>query len=161
MRWLAIPYFVHLVTTVIWLGSLAMMALLAFPAWREQALQDNQWLALQKRLTPWVNGSMALLWITGFVQMTNDAQYAGFMVIDSPWAWAMVAKHVAVIGLTIGGLLMQFRLLPAMERVLLLQGHNSAEKQLKDVKRRETTLLRVNILLAIAVLFFTALATAT
>ncbi len=161
MSWLAIPYFVHLVTTVIWLGSLLMMAMMAMPAWRKQSLADNQWVELQKRLAPWINGSMALLWITGFVQMTNDAQYRGFLVLDSTWAWAMLAKHVAVIGLTVGGLWMQFRLQPAMERVMLLEGKVSAESDLSSVQRQAKRLLRLNLFLAILVLLFTAIATAT
>ena len=137
-----------------------MLGLIALPAWRKQTLNDNQWVALQKALVPWVNASMALLWISGFIQMTNDEHYAGFMVIDSGWAWAMLVKHVAVIAMTAITLFVQFRVQPAMERVMLLKGRDSAEVQRQTLLEQEVTWLRVNLGCAVAVLLCTAIATA-
>jgi uncharacterized membrane protein len=156
---LAISYWLHLLTTVLWLGGLMVVSLIALPAYRRGELADNQWLTLQKSLLPYINGSMALLWVTGFYQMTNNVQYSGFLVIDSTWAWAMLAKHVAVVGMTALSLLMQFQLLPEMERVIVL-GRKLADQR-AALARRETRLLRINLLLATIVLLFTALATAT
>ena len=87
---LALSYWIHLLSTVVWFGGLAVMGLAGLPAFRQGVLEANQWLALQKRFVLWVNGSLVLLLITGFVQMTNDANYNGFLAIDSIWAWAML-----------------------------------------------------------------------
>lgn len=158
MVMLAISYWLHLLTTVLWLGGLATVSLIALPAYRRGELADNQWLRLQKLMLPYINGSMAILWITGFYQMTNDAQYGGFMVLDSTWAWAILLKHIAVVGMTALSLAIQFRLIPEMERVVLLG--RKLETQRAAVAKRETRLLRLNLLFAALVLLFTAIATA-
>ena len=156
---LAISYWVHLLTTIIWLGGLTTMGLFALPAWKQQSISDNQWLDLQKRMLPWINGSMALLWISGFVQMTNSEHYSGFMVIDSTWAWAMLLKHVAVIAMTGIGLYVQLRVYPEMDRLALLQrGQSGSDTQ--SLVGREVGLLRINLICAVVVLLFTAIATA-
>ena len=161
MVWiLALSYWVHLLATVIWLGSLALLGLVALPAWKKQSLSDNQWLALQKSLTPWINSSMALIWVTGFIQMTQNKQYNGFLVLDSQWAWAILVKHVAVIVMTVLTIVVQVRIYPAMERLELLRGRDSAEAQHKALAQQEVRLLRLNMFAAITVLLCTAIATA-
>ncbi len=151
---ITLSYWIHLIATVIWLGGIVMMAFVALPAWRKQTLSDNQWLALQMRLTPLVNGSMAVLWISGFIQMTNDSHYTGFFSIDSTWAWAMLLKHLAIIvmmGLT---LFVQFNVHPAVKRQML------GKQSTTQLIGRDITLLRLNLLLALIILLFTAVATA-
>ncbi|HEY1409245.1 MAG TPA: hypothetical protein VF434_09900, partial [Promineifilum sp.] len=117
---LVASYWIHLLATVVWLGGIALMALVAWPALRQGTLSANQWFQLQKRFLPWVNASFVVLLITGFVQMTNDENYSGFLVLDSLWAWAILLKHVAygvMVGLTV---YLQFGLYPAMARTALL-----------------------------------------
>ena len=147
--WLAIFYWVHLLATTVWVGGLVFTALIALPAWRKNSLSENQWLDLQKRLLPYVNGAMALLWITGFVQMTNHPNYNGFLIIDSRWAVAISLKHVAAIALSAITLYIQFALFPNIERDQLL-GQASTEQT--------TRFLWINLLLASIVLLFTAIA---
>lgn len=159
---LAISYWVHLLATVIWLGGLALLALVALPALRQQTLTANQWLALQKRFLPWANGSLVVLLITGFVQMTNDPNYNGFLVIDSVWAGAMLLKHVAFGGMVLVSAYMQAVLYPGMERVraLLESKPKLAEVEQAALQKKERQLLWVNLACATAVLLFTAVATA-
>ncbi len=159
---LAISYWIHLLATVVWLGGLALLALVAWPALRQETLAANQWLALQQRFLPWANGSLVLLLITGFVQMTNDPNYNGFMVIDSLWAGAILVKHVAFGGMVLIGGYMQAALYPAMERVstLLESKHHLAEVEREALQQKEIRLLRLNLACAAVVLLFTAVATA-
>lgn len=159
---LAISYWIHLLATVVWLGGLALLALVAWPALRQQTLSANQWLALQKRFLPWANGSLVLLLITGFVQMTNDPNYRGFMVIDSVWAGAILLKHVAFGGMVLIGGYMQWGLYPAMDRVsVLLQSKpDLAQTEQEALQQKEVRLLRLNLVCAAVVLLFTAVATA-
>ena len=89
--WLkAISLSVHLLATAVWVCGLGVMTLLSWPAFRQGQISENQWLTWQKRLIPWVNSSLLLLLISGFVQMTGDVNYQGFLVIDSIWAWSML-----------------------------------------------------------------------
>ncbi len=163
MNWiLAISYWIHLLTTVVWLGGLAVMSLVAFPAWFQKTLADNQWIALQRRLMPYITVSMILLWVTGFYQMTNDAHYTGFLSVDSTWAWAILIKHVAALGMTALSLYAQFRVLPAFARVELLQSSKPklAGEEMAALQHQENRLLRVNLICAVFVLLCTAVATA-
>ncbi len=163
MFWLLVfSYWVHLLATVIWLGGLATMGLAALPAMQRQTLQANQWLQLQMRLIPWANGSLILLLVTGFVQMTNDPNYSGFLNIDGLWAGAMLIKHIAFAGMVGLGAYLQGRLYPAMQRAALLatQQAKAAEGERRKLQRQEIRLLRFNLICALVILFCTAIATA-
>lgn len=159
---LALSYWIHLLATALWLGGLALMGLVAWPALQQQTLAANHWLDLQKRFTPWVNGSLVILLVTGFVQMTNDANYDGFLRVDTLWAQAILIKHIGVVAMILIGGYIQWRLHPEMERVGLLAAKRpelAAEEQ-AAILQQENRLLRLNLLCAAAVLFFTAVATA-
>lgn len=159
---LALSYWVHLLATVIWLGGMALMALVAWPALRRGTLDDNQWFELQRRFAPWINGSLVILLITGFVQMTNDANYNGFLVFDSVWAWAILLKHIAFLVMVALTAYVQFALLPAMSRLNILAQSRPelAAAEQASLAQKEIRLLRLNLLCAAVVLLFTALATA-
>jgi uncharacterized membrane protein len=163
MFWILVfSYWIHLLATVIWFGSLIVMALAALPALRKGVLAANSWLMLQKQLTPWANISLVLLLITGFVQMTNDANYSGFLTIDSTWAWAMLVKHIAFGLLAILTAYLQFGLYPAADRVALLaeKRPNLAQAERENLTQREKQILWLNLAFAAAILFCTAVATA-
>ena len=159
---LAFSYWFHLLATVIWLGGLALMALVAWPAVRQGTLAGNHWLALQKRFLPWANGSLVVLLITGFIQMTNDPNYSGFLAVDGLWAGAILVKHLAFTGMMLIAVYGQWWLYPAMDRARLLAAKRPslAAAEQNKLSRREMALLRLNLACAVAVLFFTAVATA-
>lgn len=159
---LAFSYWIHLLATVVWLGSLSATVLIALPAVRSQTISLGQWLTLQKRLAPWINGCLMLLLITGFVQMTFDKHYSGFLILDSVWAGAMLAKHVAFGGLAAVTIYLQVGLRPAMERLALLAEQKpqlAAAEQLL-LQRRESRLLWISAGLAVLISLFTAVMTA-
>ncbi len=161
--WLLVAsYWVHLLATVVWLGGIALMAFIAWPALRQGTLSSNQWFQLQKRFLPWVNAALVVLLITGFVQMTNDENYHGFLAIDSIWAWAMLLKHIAYAGMVALTAWLQFMLYPAMARLALLMETQpeAAAAERDKLAGREIRYLRLNVLTAMLVLLFTAMATA-
>jgi uncharacterized membrane protein len=161
--WLLVfSYWLHLLATVIWLGGLALMALVAWPAVGRNLLSREQWAALQHRFTPWANASLVILLITGFLQMTGDSNYTGFLQVDSLWAQAILIKHIAVGGMIAIGGYVQWRIHPALARLALL---NEKRPQLAAAERdtlnhQELRLIRLNLVCAAAVLLFTAVATA-
>lgn len=159
---LSASYWIHLIMTVIWLGGLTLLALVALPAWRAGQLDGNQWLTLQQRLAPWVNVSMVLLWVTGFVQMTNDVHYEGFLAVNSTWALAMLVKHVAALAMSALSLYVQFSIHPAIGRLALLRERRPAAAVAEQgrLEAQEVRLLRLNLACALVVLLCTAIATA-
>jgi len=151
-----------MLSTVIWLGGLVTMTIVAWPAVRQRILDTDQWVTLQKRFTPLANASLVLLWVTGFLQMTADPNYDGFLAVNSLWAQAILIKHVAVIGMMIFGIAIQWRIQPELSRLAILESIKpeiAAEKR-EQLARKEIRLLRLNLIFAAAVLFFTAVATA-
>jgi uncharacterized membrane protein len=159
---LVFSYWVHLLATAVWLGGLALMALVAWPAWQRQQLASNQWHDLQQRFVPWINGSLVLLLLTGFLQMTADPHYEGFLTFSSLWSQAILLKHVAFVGMVVITVYLQASLYPAMKRLALLAAKRPqlAAAEQEQLARREIRLLRLNLFCAIVVLFFTAVATA-
>jgi uncharacterized membrane protein len=163
MSWiLAASYLIHLLATVVWLGGIALLTLFAWPAMQHGTLASNQWWAIQRKFVVWANVSMVLLLITGFYQMTVDSNYNGFLTFDSQWAVAILLKHIAYIGMIAITAYIQAVLYPAMSRAALLaeQKPELGAAESDKIQNREILLLRVNLILAVIVLFFTALATA-
>lgn len=159
---LVASYWLHLLATVVWLGGMALFVFVAWPALRQETLNHNQWLTLQKRFLPWGNGSLVLLLLTGFVQMTNDPNYDGFLAINSLWAGAILVKHLAFVGMVLVAAYLQLSVYPAMDRVNLLvqKRPQLAETEYMSLHRQEMRLLRLNLVCAVVVLLCTAVATA-
>jgi uncharacterized membrane protein len=155
-------YWLHLLASVVWLGGMALMLFIAWPALRHGSIASNHWLALQQRFIPWANGSLLVLLITGFVQMTNDPNYNGFLNIDSLWAGAILVKHLAFLGMVTIGAYIQWSLYPAIARLRLLgkKRPDLTGSELEKLTLRELRLLRLNLICAGLILFFTAVATA-
>lgn len=159
---LTVSYWIHMLSTVVWLGGLVIMAVVAWPAVRQHILDQNQWIMLQKRFAPLANASLVLLWITGFLQMTADPNYEGFLAVDSLWAQAILVKHLAVLGMMVFGIAIQWRIQPALARLAILESKQPefAATERDKLTQQEIRLLRLNLIFAAAVLFFTAVATA-
>ncbi len=161
--WLLVfSYWIHLLSTLVWFSGLVLLAMTAGLALKEGSLTANHWFSLQKKVTPWANLSLMLLLITGFVQMTNDVNYSGFLAIDSTWAWAMLIKHLAFIVLAVVTVYLQFGLYPAVERVSLLVEKRPllAQTEQEKLAQREKRMLWLNMACAAIILFCTAVATA-
>jgi uncharacterized membrane protein len=159
---LSLSYWLHLLATVVWLGGLSLMTLVAWPAVQGQILTTEQWITLRRRFAPWANISLVILWITGFLQMTSDSNYDGFLMVRTLWAQAILIKHLAVIAMMGFGLYIQWRVHPNLERINLLAEKKPelARSEREALTRQEARLLRLNLVCAAAVLFFTAVATA-
>ena len=163
MFWLlAISYWIHLLATIVWLGGIIVMVFIAWPALQQGSLADNQWLSIQRRSQPWINASLVILLVTGFYQMTSDPNYTGFLSVDSTWAWAILLKHIAYGVMVVITILVQATIYPAMSRLSLLadQRPELAAAEGEKLQRQEIHLLRINLICAVLVLLFTAIATA-
>lgn len=159
---LALAYWVHLIATVVWVGGLALMVLLIWPAALKRPQPETaRWLVdLQRRFNPLAWLSLAALMVTGMMQMSADSNYHGLLTIDTAWAGAMLLKHVAVLGMVGFGVWLQWGLQPELARLVLKIERGQPAPELENLRRRELNLLRLNLVCAILVLMFTAIATA-
>ncbi len=96
---LSLSYVLHLLTTVVWVGSLVAMQVLLMPFFSR--LLDRQArffsaLLLQQRLEAPLWFSVLVLVATGLLQMSAHPSYQGFLAINSLWSWAILLKHLLI-----------------------------------------------------------------
>jgi uncharacterized membrane protein len=160
---LALIYWLHLLATVLWAGSLAAISLLILPAMKRTLNAEMQLIfieALQKRLEPIAWFSISLLILTGLFQMSVNPHYDGFLSTSTQWSLAILAKHILGVVMIFVSAIQTWEVIPAIRRAILLSKKNDNAQQLDTLRRREIFLLRVNLGLAILILGATAVARA-
>ncbi len=161
---LSITYWLHMLATVTWIGSLASLSLVVLPAAR-QALDTQTYAGylerLQRKLDPlgWI--SLLVLAGTGLFQMSANPNYSGFLAIDNRWAAAILVKHIVFFGMTGISAYLTWGLLPALRRAALRLAHGQDAAEAERLQQREANLVRLNLLLGVVVLGLTALARAS
>ena len=159
---LTLAYWLHMLSTVVWIGSLAALVLLVIPA-AQRALDPTAYLALlealQRRLDPLGWFCLALLVGTGMFQMSASPFYGGLLAIDNLWAAAILVKHILFLVMIGVSAYFTWGLLPTLRRLALrlTQGKGSPAEQAR-LQRLNTWLLRLNLLLGMLILALTALA---
>jgi len=93
--------------------------------------------------------------------MTASKHYDGVLALENDWSRLLLLKHLAIFGMVLCGLVLQYSVTPALERASLLleRGKGDAQAWAK-LRRREVRLTWLNVLLGLAVLGFTAWMTA-
>ena len=159
---LALSYWLHMLATIVWVGGLALMALVVWPGARA-ALGPGPELAkllerLNKRFVPLSWLSLAALIFTGLTQMSANKNYTGLLAVTNPWSVAILAKHLVVGGMILIGVYMQWSVQPALARLTVLQARGLPAPDLDRLRRRETQLTWLNLACGVLVLAFTAAA---
>jgi uncharacterized membrane protein len=162
---LTIAYWLHMLATVVWIGSLASLALIILPAARK-SLPAREFsaflLQIQSRLQPVGWFSLAVLAVTGMFQMSANPAYEGFLAITNGWAAAILIKHLVIGLMLLSSGTMTWVILPGLRRAALLRAADQpvAEDRLSRLERQETRLLLINLVLSVIVLALTAWARA-
>jgi uncharacterized membrane protein len=158
---LSLVYWLHMLATVAWIGGLAAMVLLVLPAAR-RSLDTSAYAALlaaiQRRLDPlgWI--SLLLLVGTGLFQMSASPNYQGFLAISNRWAAAILVKHLVFFVMVGVSAYLTWGLLPRLGRVALRQSRGLEAPEAEQLRHRETSLIRLNLVLGAVVLALTAIA---
>jgi len=158
---LSIAYWLHMLATVLWIGSLSASALVVLPAARKildpKAYADLL-AALGKRLDPLGWFSMIVLLGSGMLQMSSNPNYQGVMSIQGLWAGSIFIKHILFGLMVLISGYITWGLLPSLRRAALLQARGKAVSDAETLQNREVFLLRLNLILGILVLLLTAVA---
>ena len=162
---LATSYFFHLLATVIWLGGLAVLTLMVHPEAKRTLAEHPGFYALmsrlRKRFVPLANFSLAVLIVSGMIQMPGDPNYGGMLDFGNAWSVAMLLKHIVVLAMAICSLALQYAVAPALGRVsLLLERGKGEPADWERLRQREIALTWVNNGLGLLVLALTAWMTA-
>ena len=160
---LAVTYWLHLLATVAWIGSIVATSILFLPAARK-ALKPVDHLALieamQKRLEPIAWFCMSLLLLTGLFQMSVNPHYDGFVSISTQWSLAILIKHILGIFMVVASAIQTWEVIPAIRRTLMNK-KQADEDKIIHLQKREISLLRINFGLSILILLATAFARAS
>jgi uncharacterized membrane protein len=161
---LALTYWLHLLATVTWVGSLAGISLLILPAMRRALSPETQLVfieAMQKRLEPIAWFSMMLLVLTGLFQMSVNEHYDSFISISTQWSLAILSKHLLGIVMVVVSAIQTWEVIPAIRRAIVRSKKSQNAEELDSLRRREILLLRINFGLSVLILLATAFARAS
>jgi uncharacterized membrane protein len=159
---MALIYWLHMLATVTWIGSLAAINLLFLPAsTRTLKLADQLSFisALQKRLEPLAWFCMGLLLVTGLFQLSANPHYDGFLSTSTQWSLAILVKHSLGVVMAIVSAVQTWEVLPSIQRILMKK-ENAKTEELARLQKRETLLLRINLILSALILAAAAFARA-
>jgi uncharacterized membrane protein len=157
---LAIIYWLHMLATVTWIGSLAAINLLVLPAsTRTLKLVDQLSFiaALQKRLEPLAWFCMGLLLVTGLFQLSTSSHYDGFLNTSTQWSVAILVKHGLAVIMVVVSAIQTWEVIPAIHRSLMKK-EKASEDELAKLQKKELLILRLNLLLSALILAATAYA---
>ena len=157
---LALTYWLHMLATVAWIGSLTAINLLVLPASKRTLKLVDQLsfiAALPKRLEPLAWFSISLLLVTGLIQMSTSPHYDGFLALSTQWSLAILIKHGLGVIMIVVSAIQTWEVIPAIHRTLMRKEHAKPD-ELVSLQRREILLLRANLILSILILGATAFA---
>lgn len=158
---LALIYWLHMLATAIWAGSLAAISLLILPAMKRTLSSETQLAlieAIQKRLEPIAWFSISLLAVTGLFQMSTNPHYDGFLSISTQWSLAILTKHILGIFMIVASAIQTWEVIPAIHRAIMMSKKSKNTDELNSLQRREILLLRINFGLSILILGASAVA---
>lgn len=158
---LTITFWLHMLATVTWIGSLAAISFLILPAARHSLDVDAQGAlidAIQRRLEPLAWFCLALLVVTGMFQLSTSPHYNGLLSTSNQWSIAILVKHILVVVMVVVSALQTWEVLPSIQRAAIRAQKTGDPAELRVLRQRERLLLRVNLLLSILILAATALA---
>ncbi len=160
---LALTYWLHLLATVTWAGSLVAISVLVLPA-ASKVLKPVDQLAfidaMQRRLEPIAWFSISLLVVTGLFQMSVNIHYDGFLSTSNQWSISILTKHILVVIMIVASAIQTWEVLPSIRRTLMNK-NKASEAEVERLQRNETLLLRINLTLAVLILLATAFARAS
>ena len=109
---LAISLFFHIAATVIWIGGILLITFMVVPELNrvlaEQPALFQLLRRLRERFTVLGNLALAILVVTGVLQMSTDPNYEGLLSFSNRWSQVLLLKHILIIALAALGLMLQF-----------------------------------------------------
>lgn len=155
-----------MLATASWAGGLGLLVLVLLPAARRQ-MEPGAFTAFSGRLLVRIQSlawlSLTLLAATGMFQLSANINYNGFLAIDSRWALAILVKHVLFGGVLLISAYITWGIGPSIQRQLMVVSRRQTENDqalsaLDRLQKRQTLLMKANLVMGAAILALTALA---
>ena len=149
---LIIFYWLHLISTVVWIGGIVFILFIAIPSARQvlEAEAGKLMEEVSKRFTPLANYSIILLVVTGVVLTASNKQFSGIESLGNKWTLVMSLKHTIVLVMIAIHFYRGLLLIPKIGRT-----ESSTEK--KSLQKRSLNLVKVNFALGVIVLLLSGI----
>lgn len=160
---LSLAFWLHMLATVVWIGGLVALVIIVLPAaYRTLTPESYSQLLgqIQRRLDPLAWLSLAVLLVTGLFQLSANPNYEGLLSISGRWAISILIKHILFLGMIGISAYLTWGVLPSLRRIAMLQAKGMDPQEAEKLQQREVLLMRVNLILGVLILGFTALARA-
>ncbi len=160
---LSLVFWLHLLATVTWVGSISATSILILPSLKRSLKPADQLAfldAMQKRLEPIAWFCLVALIATGMFQLSANSHYNGFFNTSTTWSLAILIKHGLVAIMVVVSAIQTWDVLPSIRRTLMRRDRGATEEEIVKLQKREERLLRMNFILSILILGATALARA-
>lgn len=161
---LSLAYWLHMLATVAWIGGLVALVILVLPV-TQRILETDAYVIflerIQRRLDPLGWLSLAVLLATGLFQLSASPSYEGFLSISNRWAIAILIKHILFFGMIGVSAYLTWGVLPSLRRVVMMRTKGIESEEAEKLQKRETLLLRINLILGVLILGLTSLARAS
>ena len=155
---LVLSHFFHVMGTVVWIGGIFMTLLVILPGVKavleSQPIIGTLMNEVAKRFTPLANISILLLVVTGIIIFYDDKSFTSLMDLRNWWNVVIVLKHFFIAIMIMIHFYRGLILNPKIARI----APQSNEKRTSSLKKLSLDLVKVNLILGIMVLAFTALA---
>lgn len=161
---LSLMYWLHMLATVVWLGSLASLSIFILP-FVQGSLDKGAYARLlegvQRRLGPLGWFCLTILVSTGLFQMSANPNYQGLLNIHNRWALAIFLKHLVFALVVALSAYITWVIHPKLYRLALSQAQGKEVPQSQRLQKQEVHLMRLNLILGLIILALTALARAS
>ena len=165
---LTVAYFLHMITTVIAVGGLAFMVLFLAPLGRKKK-SDPEFMYQQLKIIRSLEAAgwfcAAVLVGTGMLQMSANPNYNGLLVFENRWSAAILSKHLFFLLAVLLSAYISLVLLPGLRRSFLRASQRASSPDLQNSAdalstefNRATNFITIDLILAIIILGFTAIA---
>ena len=149
---LALSYWLHLISTVVWIGGIIFILFIAIPSSKQVMGSDSGKLMgeISKRFTPLANYSILLLVVTGILLSGLNKQFTGIGNFGNNWTLVLTLKHILVLAMIVIHFYRGLLLIPKIGKTEL-----STEK--KTLLKMSLNLVKVNFFFGIMVLLLSAI----
>lgn len=161
---LTLAYWLHMLATIIWIGGLSLLVLIVLPA-AQSNLKSGPYVELIEKIQSRLDSvgwlSLAVLVVTGLIQMSANPNYQGFLTIVNRWSIVIFLKHLVFLGMVVINAYLTWGVMPAQHRVRLMEAKGQIAPQTEGPGRQAVWLLRLIFILGMLVLILTAMARAS
>ncbi len=149
---LAASHWAHLIATVIWIGGIIFILLIALPSAKQVLGSEAGKLMgeISKRFTPIANYSIIFLLVTGIILTALNKQLSEIESVRNNWTLFLIVKHVLVLGMIVVHFYRGLVLTPK------IAGTEPSEQK-ASLQRLSLNLVKLNLCLGLLVLFFSGI----